>query len=215
MPVKKRANVKKSVTFSDDTTLSHHNTKKKNIDHDHPPVFVRKTIRTVPWHIIGLLYYYIYLSDDYDTMRLLYLLIPSQVLYLVFQFNSATIYGNKILKINYTLILISLSATILLTVPTLLMIIVFGAPLVEKLRESWLLALHACYLAYPAVYSLFNCDFKVGIWKIYFIFIVLGGWISCVVIPLDWDREWQAWPIPVIVGSYLGAFVGYSISAFT
>lgn len=76
------------------------------------------------------------------------------------------------------------------------------------------MSLHFAFLAYPAVYSVFNCDFKVGLWKKYFIFIVVGGWISCVVIPLDWDRDWQNWPIPIVVGGYLGALVGYTIGAY-
>jgi hypothetical protein len=25
---------------------------------------------------------------------------------------------------------------------------------------------------------------------------------------LDWDRDWQAWPIPVVTGAYLGWAVG-------
>eukprot|EP01059_Diplonema_ambulator_P003281 TRINITY_DN12967_c0_g1_i1.p2 TRINITY_DN12967_c0_g1~~TRINITY_DN12967_c0_g1_i1.p2 ORF type:complete len:153 (+),score=10.54 TRINITY_DN12967_c0_g1_i1:36-461(+) len=33
-------------------------------------------------------------------------------------------------------------------------------------------------------------------------------WISAIIIPLDWDVWYQRWPIPVFVGSLLGAFVG-------
>lgn len=216
MPVKKRTNnnKKKCVTFSDDTTLTQHSQKKKNTDHEHPPVFVRKTLSTIPWHLIGLLYYYIYISDNYNTLNLLIGLIPLQILYLTYQFNNFTVYGNKILKLNIPLIFISLGAASLLAIPAVIIVILFGAPMIEKLKETSLLALQGCFLAYPAVYSVFNCDFKVGLWKKYFIFIVLGGWFSCVVIPLDWDREWQAWPIPIVIGSYIGAFVGYTLGAY-
>lgn len=39
-------------------------------------------------------------------------------------------------------------------------------------------------------------------------FVLFGAWLGAVVIPLDWDRPWQAWPIPC---SY-GAMIGYVIS---
>lgn len=42
---------------------------------------------------------------------------------------------------------------------------------------------------------------------------MLGCWAACVVIPLDWNRPWQYWPIPnsvgTMVGSILGVIVGF------
>lgn len=35
-----------------------------------------------------------------------------------------------------------------------------------------------------------------------------GAWVGAVPIPLDWDREWQKWPVTVLVGCYGGAVVG-------
>lgn len=213
MPVKKRtARKHKSVSFSDDITQSHHHQRKKN-GHDRPPVFIRKTWLTIPWHLLGLIYLYVKVIP-FETPQLLFCLIPCQILYTMFQFNKSTIYGNKRLKFKYSLAVFSLLACLLLSVPVMAIIILFGAPLLELVQETWLLALHCSYLAYPAVYSLFICDFKVGIWKKYLILIVVGCWVSCVVIPLDWDRDWQAWPIPIVIGGYLGAFIGYSIGAY-
>ncbi|XP_078481570.1 GPI ethanolamine phosphate transferase, stabilizing subunit-like [Ciona intestinalis] len=40
----------------------------------------------------------------------------------------------------------------------------------------------------------------------------LGSWASAVVIPLDWDRPWQVWPIPCIIGAIVGYSVGIIIS---
>ena len=37
---------------------------------------------------------------------------------------------------------------------------------------------------------------------------ILGSWASAIVIPLDWDRPWQIWPIPCVIG----ALVGYTLS---
>lgn len=217
MPSKTKKNIKKKVTFSDDTTTTVPRSNNKSSSEfiaNQPPVFVRKTFRTIPWHLLLLICYYIKISSNYNAFALLMLLIPLQFVYLMYQFNKSTIYGNKRLKLNITLSLITIIGSFILSFPVVVIVILFGAPLVEHLALTWLLSLHIAFLAYPALYSVFNCDFKVGLWKKYFIAIVVGGWLSCVVIPLDWDRPWQAWPIPVVVGSYLGAFVGYSIGAF-
>ncbi|XP_046739163.1 phosphatidylinositol-glycan biosynthesis class F protein [Diprion similis] len=39
---------------------------------------------------------------------------------------------------------------------------------------------------------------------------LLGTWLGATVIPLDWNRPWQAWPIPCITG----ALVGYMTAHF-
>lgn len=39
-------------------------------------------------------------------------------------------------------------------------------------------------------------------------FTLFGAWLGAVVIPLDWDRPWQVWPIPCS----LGAVAGYVVS---
>ena len=36
----------------------------------------------------------------------------------------------------------------------------------------------------------------------------LGAWLGAIPIPLDWDREWQKWPITIVAGMYAGAVVG-------
>lgn len=37
---------------------------------------------------------------------------------------------------------------------------------------------------------------------------VLGAWMGAVPIPLDWDREWQKWPVTIVVGLYVGSCMG-------
>ena len=206
--------MKKTVSFSDDNTFTPKTTKKKHVEHDSPPVYVKKTLHTVPLHLLALLYYYIYVSNGYDSWRLLHFMIHLQIFYLIFKFNKSAVYGNRVLKLNVTLVLVSLCVSFLLSLPAAVIIILFGAPSTEKLEQTWLLSLHCCFLAYPVVYQVFNCDFKVGLWKKYFILIVVGAWCSCVVIPLDWDRTWQEWPIPIVVGAYIGAFIGYSFGSY-
>lgn len=36
----------------------------------------------------------------------------------------------------------------------------------------------------------------------------LGAWLGAVPIPLDWDREWQKWPVTIVTGAYAGYMVG-------
>ncbi|XP_063238024.1 uncharacterized protein LOC134539718 [Bacillus rossius redtenbacheri] len=33
---------------------------------------------------------------------------------------------------------------------------------------------------------------------------LLGAWLGAAVIPLDWDRPWQQWPVPCCLGALLG-----------
>lgn len=41
-----------------------------------------------------------------------------------------------------------------------------------------------------------------------------GAWVGAVPIPLDWDREWQRWPVTVLVGVVGGAVVGKVLGAW-
>jgi len=45
---------------------------------------------------------------------------------------------------------------------------------------------------------------------------IFGAWLGSIVIPLDWDRPWQAWPVPCVLGAFLfysiGAVVGLVVS---
>ncbi|AMD19219.1 HBR318Wp [Eremothecium sinecaudum] len=212
MTAKKKSSAgKKFVSFSDDDGVSRSNRfSNSHANADGPPVYVRRTWFIIPFHLPLLTYWFLKYSDNYDIKTLAWCLIPCQLAYLVMQFNQCTVYGNKIVKINILLLFISAVTALLLTIPCTIICILFGAPFLEKLDRTWWLSLHCCILAYPAIYSVCNSDFKVGYFKKYFILIAVGCWISCAAIPLDWDRPWQSWPIPLIVGGYLGAFVGYT-----
>ena len=37
---------------------------------------------------------------------------------------------------------------------------------------------------------------------------LLGAWLGAVPIPLDWDRDWQVWPVSCCLGAVLGHVVG-------
>ena len=36
---------------------------------------------------------------------------------------------------------------------------------------------------------------------------IVGTWFGALVIPLDWDKWWQVFPIPCIIGAFFGTFV--------
>jgi len=33
---------------------------------------------------------------------------------------------------------------------------------------------------------------------------IIGAWLGALVIPLDWDRPWQVWPVSCVYGAGLG-----------
>uniref|UniRef100_A0AC34QGL2 Phosphatidylinositol-glycan biosynthesis class F protein n=1 Tax=Panagrolaimus sp. JU765 TaxID=591449 RepID=A0AC34QGL2_9BILA len=37
---------------------------------------------------------------------------------------------------------------------------------------------------------------------------ILGAWLGAFVIPLDWDRWWQVWPLPCLFGCSVGFIFG-------
>jgi phosphatidylinositol glycan class F len=37
---------------------------------------------------------------------------------------------------------------------------------------------------------------------------LFGAWVGAVPIPLDWDREWQKWPVTIVTGAYAGYVLG-------
>ncbi|KAF8246498.1 PIG-F-domain-containing protein [Wilcoxina mikolae CBS 423.85] len=39
----------------------------------------------------------------------------------------------------------------------------------------------------------------------------VGAWAGAVPIPLDWDREWQRWPVTILTGAYAGYVVGKTV----
>ncbi|GME69494.1 unnamed protein product [[Candida] boidinii] len=119
-------------------------------------------------------------------------------------------------------------------VPLYFIIQLFGAPIGSFRAESFLLCCHISLLSfYPLlmVYKIVDpgrssnlmsigkmwfkmLTFQVGrdVYKhqVYLMAIstFLGAWIGVTPMPLDWDRDWQDWPITLLVGAYGGAFIG-------
>jgi phosphatidylinositol glycan class F len=97
--------------------------------------------------------------------------------------------------------------------------ILFGAPLLTLVPHTFLCAAHL------AVVSLFPLFYVHGVNPTAWVEVagfrapfdesfgglvgaVLGAWLGAVPIPLDWDREWQKWPVTILCGIYGGYFLG-------
>ncbi|PBP18347.1 putative recombination hotspot-binding protein (Translin) [Diplocarpon rosae] len=117
-----------------------------------------------------------------------------------------------------TRILTSFIALLLtiLSIPLLTLLqILFGAPLTTHLPHTLLSSAHIALLAlFPLIY-VHGSDGKKWreIASLYSPFdevfggavgSFLGAWVGAVPIPLDWDREWQKWPVTIVTGVYAG-----------
>jgi phosphatidylinositol glycan class F len=40
---------------------------------------------------------------------------------------------------------------------------------------------------------------------------IVGSWLGAFVIPLDWERPWQVWPISCVVGAVIGHLIGCAV----
>lgn len=108
----------------------------------------------------------------------------------------------------------------MLTVPALYaLLVLFGAPFLAHTSQTALLAAHFALLAvFPLVYArgldrpalvavagaAAPLDETFGA----LVGAAAGAWLGAVPIPLDWDRDWQRWPVTIVVGAYLGAAAG-------
>lgn len=65
-----------------------------------------------------------------------------------------------------------------------------------------------------AFFSLFRPDNATERHFYYFaVFSLIGAWVGAFVIPLDWDRLWQNWPISCCIGAALGYAVAHFFMA--
>ncbi|KAF2490104.1 hypothetical protein BU16DRAFT_471018 [Lophium mytilinum] len=116
--------------------------------------------------------------------------------------------------------LLSLILSLLAITPlTGITLILFGAPITTHFAHTFLAAAHIAILAFlPLVYVLgvdgerwrevvgllLPVDEVVG----GMVGTLVGAWAGAVPIPLDWDREWQKWPVTIVTGAYAGYALG-------
>ncbi|PYI31445.1 hypothetical protein BP00DRAFT_446454 [Aspergillus indologenus CBS 114.80] len=123
--------------------------------------------------------------------------------------------GGKVIPSLLALILTTLLATPVLAI----LLVLFGAPFTTHHAQTALCAAHMALLtAVPLVY-VHGVDGAV--WKEVWgagrpadavwgaaLGTCVGAWLGAVPIPLDWDRPWQAFPITILAGAYLGFATG-------
>ncbi|XBW35683.1 hypothetical protein QEN19_001254 [Hanseniaspora menglaensis] len=205
-------------------------------------VRINKTWKVFPFHLFPLLKY-AFINTDYNLNKSLYFLLPCQIIYLLLQIIPNTNYGyisvhkepntanynisdehkssshinrkkkTKTMKPN---IIILAQCIILIPIVSLLLtffIIICGGPL-NSFKDTFYLACHINSINLPMGYTLINCNFKQVNLKKFYITVLLGAWLGCFAIPLDWDREWQRWPISLVVGAYIGGIVAYGLGIY-
>lgn len=120
--------------------------------------------------------------------------------------------------------LIALTLTTLLATPILsILLVLFGAPLTTHNLETILCAAHMAVLSATALVYVHGVDGSTWreVWGVArpadavwggALGTGVGAWFGAVPIPLDWDRPWQAYPITILTGAYIGYAVGSLIS---
>lgn len=115
--------------------------------------------------------------------------------------------------------LFSLVMSLVATPAFYILFVLFGAPFFNNTLSTLLCAVHLILLGFFPVF------YVRGLHKESFLAIagatapldetygallgaVLGAWLGAIPIPLDWDRDWQRWPVTIVVGMYAGSCVG-------
>jgi len=122
----------------------------------------------------------------------------------------------------------SVAKPFLLAIPCIhIMLILFGAPflydfVVTLLFSIWLSLLAILPISWSTngltvqMLTMFFeqiCSNQIQeylLWSAYGTF--LGAWLGAIVIPLDWDRWWQRYPIPCAFGSTFGFLAGLAFA---
>ncbi|KAI1140469.1 GPI biosynthesis protein Pig-F [Hypoxylon sp. FL0543] len=116
-----------------------------------------------------------------------------------------------------TLVALILSAIATLALHAVL--VLFGAPFLTHVSHTFLCSTHL------AVLGLFPLFYTRGVSNKDWLEILsarapldeafgglvgagIGAWLGAVPIPLDWDREWQKWPVTILCGIYAGYLIG-------
>ncbi|XP_055845719.1 uncharacterized protein LOC129911802 isoform X1 [Episyrphus balteatus] len=105
--------------------------------------------------------------------------------------------------------------------------IILGAPVLQNYEQTFVLAMVLTLMTVsPTVFllggggSLQVCfcekvefltkseEISLDLFKYNAVGAIFGAWAGSVVAPLDWDRDWQVYPIPNVVGALLGCGLG-------
>lgn len=229
MPPKLKA-TRKSVSFqhlSDEGVSKSQNILKSEFPR------IETSLLTIPFHSFLLIFglYKFGLTDDIYGVMLkgIFNLIPLQLLYGYLITTRSTEKSKKSKSQNSSesiplLLAGGIVICLILSIPLFVVLILLGAPLASHLKETYLLSIHLSLLIFYPLLVLYKYDYKLllkflntddvynAIAKnqilLSAVLAVIGTWIGVIPIPLDWDREWQQWPITLLTGGYLGSFMG-------
>jgi GPI ethanolamine phosphate transferase 2/3 subunit F len=117
-------------------------------------------------------------------------------------------------------VIIALVLTAIAATPAVhILLVLFGAPFLDHIPHTLLCAAHFSLLAVLPIFYVRGVDGGAMLAVASaaapldetfggLLGAVVGAWLGAVPIPLDWDREWQAWPVTIVVGMYVGHCVG-------
>lgn len=107
------------------------------------------------------------------------------------------------------------------------LIILFGAPITTAHEETFMLSLLLTVLTvFPSCFQAgvdatvtlltglkwYSGDKMMEMLQQNIILTIFGTWCGGIVIPLDWDRPWQVWPIPCCLGAIIGYLFSHAIT---
>ncbi|GMM32318.1 mannose-ethanolamine phosphotransferase [Martiniozyma asiatica (nom. inval.)] len=205
--------------------------------------YLETSLANVPWHLPLLLYTIMadgsIMNDTrYGLQQAFYGLIVLHLIYSVMIQEKAKIESNPVIKSSgpthweFLYTSTTLPISILLSLPIYFTFVLLGAPVGPLNALTFYLACHVSVIAF---FPLLNCyklngkraknnwwkilTFQVDSWKFNQLYCsslgaLLGCWLGVSPIPLDWDRDWQEWPITLIFGAYTGGFLGGLLSYF-
>ncbi|KAJ1832742.1 hypothetical protein LPJ63_003281 [Coemansia sp. RSA 2711] len=120
-------------------------------------------------------------------------------------------------------VLTTLTATLAASLVIALGFVLFGAPVSTHHSETLMAAVNVSLLAVtPAIltlkpslsawrHALLSAELKSipEKWAAGFFWCTMvTTWASAYFIPMDWERPWQRWPIPIVGGAFLGNLIG-------
>ncbi|KAG6008709.1 hypothetical protein E4U21_004065 [Claviceps maximensis] len=119
--------------------------------------------------------------------------------------------------------LLALLLSAMVTPAIHIIFILFGAPFLTHTAHTLLCAAHFSLLALLPIFYTRGSDGQAWVAVVSasapldetfgaLAGAVLGAWLGAVPIPLDWDREWQKWPVTILAGLYAGSLLGSAVS---
>ncbi|KAI9892041.1 MAG: Glycosylphosphatidylinositol (GPI) anchor assembly protein [Vezdaea aestivalis] len=140
----------------------------------------------------------------------------------------STVIKNDRLSTDHAIIRtpLTLVTTLLVGTPILyILLVLHGAPLTTHLPHTALAAAHLALLTLPQLLYTHGYDAELW-WAVVGVALpidepfggtlgaIVGAWLGAVPIPLDWDREWQKWPVTIVTGMYMGWIVGRLVGQY-